>query len=271
MHLQTKLNMTEPTTDLADAWASLKKPALRAPPGLSLEPEDNEPEAPAAKPGAMKLSLADLCGGAAKTGSPKIRPPPGFDDILNGEVISLRFNDGEVSFDTGSDQVVEAPPGLPSPPMKKGFNFDFKTGIESEETSAGSESDPETGSEGNKTISLDMMLTDVSQLKASAPLFTPKLSPETAAMLPAVPQATTRTPLRTSLRSLKTADAYVPSASALPFVPMAAVENAWENWHMQNSTSSYDCQAEYANDSTAEWENDYGYSADYYPEQEWAY
>lgn len=272
MHLQTKPNMTEPTSDLADAWASLKKPTVRPPPGLSLEPEDNEPAAPAAKPGAMKLSLADLCGDAAKKSASKIRPPPGFDDILNGEVISLRFDGEEVSFDTGGEQVVDAPPGLPSPmKMKKGFNFKGD-GLESEETSAGSDSE-RSDSYSNKgmSISLDAMLTDVSTLKASAPLFTPKLSAETAAMLPAVPQPTQGTPLKTSLRSLKTAAAYVPSPTSLPFVPMSAVENAWENWHMQNSDSPHSWQAEYANDSSAEWENDYGYSADYYPEAEWTY
>jgi len=254
--------MTETTSDspaIFDAVASFMKsqgyPSLRGPPGLSLEPEDNEPMARAEKPAPTKLSLADLCR------EEPIRAPPGFDE---GEIMTLSYDGEKVLFENTGCKVspllsaLEAPPGLPPPPTKKGF----KKGIESEDTSVGGDSDHEP----NQPISLEMMLTDVSHLKSDAPLFVPKLSSELATMLPDI-SSTQRTPLRTGLRSK--AELYVPSSSALPFVPMSAVEDAWENWHLQNSP--YGCNAEYADAEYADdWEGNY--PAEYYPEQEeWAY
>ena len=55
-------------------------------------------------------------------------------------------------------------------------------------------------------------------------------SDRTAALL--MPDVTQQTPLRTKLRAK--AELYVPA----PFVPMATMNESWQNWHVQNS--SYD-------------------------------
>jgi len=219
--MQANLSMTTPTSDSVsglDAFSALKNSdefvPLGAPPGLSLEPEDNELEAQAAHPPRTKLSLAQLMSGPADP-QPVVCFPPGLGEVL------------------------DPPPGLLA--KKKASKGSKSNGSESD-TTAGGDSDPEP-------ISLEMMLTDVSHLKKDAPLFVPKLAPEVAAMLPQIGP-----PQRTSLRSK--ANLYVPAASALPFVPMAEVEESWENWYAQHS-------------SYTDWQGNW--HAQCYPEAKWAY
>jgi hypothetical protein len=89
---------------------------------------------------------------------------------------------------------------------------------------------------------------EVSKLQAKAPMFQPMLSPSTVAML--MPDVPERTPLRTPLRTklCSKAESFAPPIAQvlegpLPFVPMAAVEESWQKWHLQHS--AYHNQAEY--------------------------
>jgi len=234
MHLQENLNMNEYDCMLRSLDL---KPAIRAPPGLSLEPEA----------GKTSLSLMALCGGP---GEP-LCPPPGLEKM-------------------------DAPPGLPPPAPRKGSD----SGSDNEQQPLcldlmlTDEKTVDSGSDNEQQpLCLDLMLTDEKAvLKASSPLFIPTLTPAVAAGLKPLPDKAQRTPLRTKLCAK--AGLYVPSAAnanfqALPFVPMAAVEESWQNWHMQNS--SYRRHAELANDSVTDWQSNAHGDGQYYPQQAWAY
>lgn len=254
MHLQAKLSTTAPTC----AKSTRSQSQLSAPPG-SVTPW--KPRATQKKDGAVRLSLSELCGSEEKNA---ILPPPG---------LSLDSVDKPMVLD---GKVIAPPPGLSL--------LSEEQGIESDDTSAGGPSSSETedsGQSDGEQSSPGLVLAEVSQLRTESPLFQPLLTPGAAAIL--FPHAAAGKPLRTKLRSK--ANVYVPAADAaeaaldtgaLPFVPMASVNEAWQTWQMQNSMygeldgySSYDGNAGYfsKHDGISSYES----MTDFYPEQEWTY
>jgi hypothetical protein len=91
-----------------------------------------------------------------------------------------------------------------------------------------------------------LVLAEVSQLKASSPSFVPELLSEEVALL--VPDANEQEPPRTKLSAK--AGLFVPSCRVpavplrpLPFVPMAAVIDAWQHWSDKRLAEGLaDCQ-----------------------------
>lgn len=157
------------------------------------------------------------------------------------------------------------------PPL--GLSLAKCIGTDSDETSAGSgaashssDSDVELPLPAR---SVGLVLADVSQLKATAPMFRPMLSPNTASVLPSVEK---RTPLRAKLRSK--ADAFVPAGvemfgmsavkDAEPFVPGACAYSQGE------LDAPWD---DVANSSTIDGFSSRGLSSqgsnEYYSQQDW--
>jgi len=129
------------------------------------------------------------------------------------------------------------PPGLAAPPglappgnfslsaQKGGAGADDSTESDTEVTSVGTASFEGAASSERDNTEPDEVFeeTETSPLKAGAPVFVPSQ--------PQGPESDSpkQTPLRTPLR--KTAGLFVPGqAPALPFVPMAKVEEAWKRW-----------------------------------------
>jgi len=186
-------------------------PGLSSPPGLSWLGDESAESAP--KRNAVALSLASLCAPGPEEKS-NISSPPGLEGLL-------------------------APPGL-GPPMEKGRT-------ESDDTTAGGSS-RKRSSESERDAPTFLVLAEVSALKATSPMFCPMLSPGTASLL--MPDVAQQTPLRTKLRAK--ANLYVPGGigAPLPFVPMAAVEESWQNWYAQNEYSAEDEYKYYAEQDT---------------------
>jgi len=187
---------------ITDCFLSSGPCTVRAPPGLEKSISDSETPVKIKTP-ALTLSLDALCIDAPNIPEAKINLlPPG------------PFNFRKLAG-------LAPPPGL----------------SESEDsTTVGGASDADTSDSDDMPspkiclatlVGGGLVLSEVSELKATAPLFCPLLSPSTAALL--MPDVAQRTPLRTKLRAK--AELYVPA----PFVPMAAVNEPWQNWHMQNS------------------------------------
>jgi len=263
---------------------------FRAPPGLALAEDEplsivlkesglelvEDAVMPSKKkPGARTLSLADLCSAPADSG--KVEPPPGLEFLA--------------SFGKGP----KPPPGL-------------EKGVKSDDSTAEGDDSGQSDGEGSGGL----VLMEVSELKASSPMFRPMFSGSDAANLP-LPNDAQRTPLRTKLSSK--ANLYQPSTQSpgqgqcqYPFVPMSAVNESWQKWHMRNSLyagqadfyseqDSYDNSAEYysdhdciSKDYSETWQDSYDTTpesyeavkcdawkapseqqADFYSEPEWAY
>jgi len=188
---------------------------ISPPPGLEKSMKDSETPVKIKAP-ALKLSLDALCIDAPNMPEEKINLlPPGPYDFRKLA-------------------------GFAPPPGLSESDGSTTVGGRGVSDSDSSDSDDLSGEMPSPKLCLDslvgsgLVLSEVSELKATAPMFCPLLSPSTAALL--MPDVAQRTPLRTKLRAK--ADLYVPA----PFVPMAAVNDAWQNWHMENS--SYDASAD---------------------------
>jgi len=184
---------------------------VRAPPGLEKSISDSETPVKIKAP-ALKLSLDALCIDAPRIPDEKTNfLPPG-------------------PFDFRKLAGLAPPPGLSE-------SDDSTTDggpVASDADTSDSDEMPSPKICLASLVGNGLVLSEVSELKATAPMFCPLLSPSTADLL--MPDVAQRTPVRTKLRAK--AELYVPA----PFVPMAAMNEPWQNWHLQNS--SYDPSAD---------------------------
>lgn len=200
--------------------------SFQAPPGLAAPPGLELPGAFEAPPGlgplgngspmfehqksTVALSLADLCGPSVQA---PMKPPPGLEDPWCKLTLEVA-------------------------PWKKGS----KASAEKRKNSESDESvQTHVDTPTRLVLAEGLLFAEVSQLKATSPMFCPTLSPATAAAAVTYangvyanvqsnvleqPTISLRTPLKTKLRSK--ADLYVPGGAA---------GETWQNWHMQNSFS----------------------------------
>lgn len=249
MHLQANPRKTAPTCPKSPRSESQPEdspsPKFRPPPGLELLEPETKPE----KPKATRLSLASLFGPEEPK---KIMTPPGLEKV----------------------EGLSPPPGLSLPNSASDWLNQSLNGIESDDTGTGGQRSDDSGqSDGEQAPgpTIVLALAERNQLKASSPMFQPMLSPGTASAL------MQRTPLRTKLQSK--AGVFVPGAAtagaALPYVPMAAVNESWQKWHMRNSMhgdgSEYYGQDDYEYYSEQEGVSSYESMTDFYSEPEWPY
>jgi len=223
MHLQENPTKAVPTCEEEDfgtcSASTVDSLSFQAPPGLAAPPGLELPGAFEAPPGleplgTVSLSLADLCGPSVQG---PMKPPPGLEDPWCKLTLEVA-------------------------PWKKGS----KASAEKRKNSESDESTHKNSDESVETptrlvLAEGLLFAEVSQLKATSPMFCPTLSPATAAAavtyangvyanvhsnVSEQPTISLRTPLKTKLRSK--ADLYVPGGS---------VGETWQNWQMQNSFS----------------------------------
>lgn len=213
---------------------------FRAPPGL--EPPEPEPaslwKTGGAKAKKQPLSLAALCAHPVDTTS--IDPPPGLDLWGLSGLEKTEF--------------LWAPPDRLVPTPEKGAESDTTVGSaggwRTSEADDSCPSDPE--------FCPGLVLAEVSQLKATSPMFHPLLSQSDAALLLNDAIAPQRTPLRTKLRSK--AQGFVPSAGVDCFVPTATANESWQTSWQNESCSNEWCSKE--SWQTSCYENGAGYYSD---------
>jgi len=210
---------------------------------------------------ATRLTLSDLMfSQPAKDTTQKIRPPPGLEFLESGNDEAKTLFADETP-DNGSE----------SDDASTGSGTQYRS---SEAESSGLSDGESSQKQSSRLVLSDLVLSDVSVLKASSRSFVPMLDPSMAATLPSFTQQTQtplqQTPLRAKLTSK--AVAFVPtetpqrnplSSAAEPFSGTGNVnaegwDESWQQWSTEESYNYYDYGA---NEEYAE-----GYYADTYTE-----